>query len=136
MSKRNRPKFHCKNEAQKRAIKASYAKKAAQTNNHFQRHFRKFHSKETTGHPQYVYGENGKDYKALGITESPITNGVSNIPLIINPEPNSNKSAYILPKTNLINKGVRNEKLKGWKISNADKQTVQKVIDDNENPRK
>ena len=31
----------------------------------FQRHFRKFHNKETTGHPQYVYDETGKEVSRL-----------------------------------------------------------------------
>lgn len=31
MAKKNKPKFHCKNEAQKRAIRANYARKAAAT---------------------------------------------------------------------------------------------------------
>lgn len=100
--------------------------------NRFQRHFRKFHSKETTGHPQYVYDETGREYKVIGITESPQTNGILNIKLMRNPEPNSTKPAHIRPEPSKINKGVRNEKLKGWKFADVDKKKVQAVIDKHE----
>ena len=98
----------------------------------FQRHFRKFHNKETTGHPQYVYDETGKEYKVIGITESSQTNGILNIRLKCNPEPNSTKAAHIRPSPSKINKGVRSTKLKGWKFSNEDKKKVQAVIDKHE----
>ena len=35
MSKKKKPHFHCKTEAQKKAIKRSYAKKAEQKRNYF-----------------------------------------------------------------------------------------------------
>ena len=101
-------------------------------NDRFQRHFRKFHNKETTGHPQYVYDETGKEYKVLGITSSPKTNGVLNIRLKVNPEPKNSNAAYVLPTTSKINKGVRNTKLKGWRFSSSDKKVVQDVIDKGE----
>ena len=78
----------------------------------FQRHFRKFHDKKTTGHPQYVFDENGNRYKVLGITSSPETNGVLNVQLKVNPEPGNTNPAYIRPKPTEINKGTKNEKLK------------------------
>ena len=107
-------------------------------NKRFQRHFRKFHGKETTGHPSYVFDEDGKVYKVIGITKSPITNGVLNIRLVKNPEPNNPKPAYIHPQPTEVNKGIRNERLNGWKLTEADKKTVQAVIDSQKkkNPRK
>lgn len=102
----------------------------------FQRHFRKFHSKETTGHPSYVYDEKGNVYKVLGITSASKTNEVLNIKLEKNPEPNNTDSAYIQPKSKDIPKGTKNKKLKGWKFSDKDKQTVQKIIDNNEEKKK
>ena len=98
-------------------------------NNRFQRHFRKFHSKETTGHPSYVFDEQGKVYKVIGITSSSKTNNVLNIALTKNPEPNNNKQSYINPKVKEIKKGTKNIKLKGWKFSNEDKKKVQIIID-------
>ncbi len=95
----------------------------------FQPHFRKFHDKTTTSHPQYVYDENGREYKILGITSSPKTNGILNVQLERNPEPNNRKAAYVRPVPAKVNKGVRNDKLKGWKFSENDKKKVRTIID-------
>lgn len=107
-------------------------------NKRFQRHFRKFHGKQTTGHPTYVVGNNGKVYKVIGITEGSSTNGVANIPLDKNPEPNSKKPAYIRPTLIEVPNGTKGIKLKGWKFSGSDKPKVQAVIDGkgNKKPRK
>ena len=104
-------------------------KKQQKKEEHFQRHFRKFHSSKTTGHPSYVYGEEGKDYKIIGLTSSPETNEEKNIKLDKNPEPGNSEQAYIRPKSMKINKGVKNEKLKGWSFTGNDKKKVQAVID-------
>jgi hypothetical protein len=101
----------------------------ANGNGHYQRHFRRFHSIKTTGHPTYVYGEKGKDYEIVQITHSEKTKGKDNIPLDNNPEPKSTKKAYLRPNSTTIRKGVKNEKLKGWKFSDSDKKKVQAVID-------
>lgn len=104
----------------------------------FQTHFRKFHHAKVTGHPQYVYGEEGKYYKILGITKSSVTNGVKNIELSCNPEPGNKEKAYIRPKPDKIDKGVKNKRLNGWKFSEQDKKIVQSVIEkkSNKKPRK
>lgn len=99
-------------------------------NKNFQRHFRKFRFAKFTGHPQYVYDDDGNEYKVIGITESPVTNGVDNIPLDVNPEPGRTDKSYIRPKADKVNKGVRSVKLKGWHFAASDKPKVQKVIDD------
>lgn len=95
----------------------------------FQKHFRKFHDGKLTGHPQYVYDEDGRQYKIIGVTKSPKTDGVWNIELDCNPEPNNSAKAYIRPKPDKVNKGVKNKRLKGWKFSETDKKKVQAVID-------
>lgn len=89
----------------------------------FQSHFRKFHNAKFTGHPQYVYDEDGRVYRVVGITKSSITNGVANIELERNPE-----KAYIRPSPDKVDKGVSNIRLKGWKFSPNDKKKVDKVI--------
>lgn len=107
------------------------------TKKRFQRHFRKFHDKTTTSHPQYVYDDDGKCYKVLGITSSPETNGVINVQLKVNPEPGNTKTAYIRTKSVTVNKGVQNKKLDGWKLSEADKPVVNAIIENAEKkPRK
>ncbi len=107
-------------------------------NKRFQPHFRKFKNGKLTGHPQYIFDENGQKYLIIGITESPITNGVANIPLDKNPEPNNNSPAYIRPKTDSVEKGTRNIRLKGWKFAGSDKPKVRAVIDNKgkKKPRK
>lgn len=102
----------------------------------FQAHFRKFHDKTTTSHPQYVYDECGRQYKILGITSSPTTNGVSNIKLEKNPEPHNTDDAYVRPVPGKINKGVRNDKLKGWKFTGNDKNTVRIIIETHDKSKK
>lgn len=104
----------------------------------FQSHFRKFHDKKTTGHPQYVYDEDGRVYKVIGITSSPKTNGVDNILLECNPEPNNKETAYIRPKPDVMDKGIDNKRLIGWRFSANDKKKVREVIDssDKKKPRK
>lgn len=66
----------------------------------FQAHFRKFRNASLTGHPQYVFGEDGKEYLVIGITSKPDTNGVKNIELENNPQPgNKKKAIYDLKRT-------------------------------------
>lgn len=101
-------------------------------NKRFQPHFRKFHDKKTTSHPQYVYDDIGREYKVLGITSSPKTNGIINVKLERNPEPSNAKSAYIRTKPDKVNKGTQNERLKGWKFTENDKKKVRSIIDSHE----
>ena len=49
--------------------------------------FRKHHGKEGGGHPTYIYAQEGKKYKFIGITHASITDDTDNIPLEKNPEP-------------------------------------------------
>ena len=102
---------------------------AKQQNKRFQPHFRKFQNARFTGHPQYVYDEEGRKYKVLGITSSPKTNGVLNIRLEKNPEPDNSNTDYVRPKPDKVDKGVKNSRLKGWKFSENDKKKVRTIID-------
>ena len=96
----------------------------------FQRHFRQFHCKETTGHPSYVYDETKMEYKTITLTSHSTTNGKENIPLDKNPNPKQPKEkSYLHPDSTKIKKGTRNEKLKGWKFAESDKGKVKAVIE-------
>lgn len=108
---------------------------AKQQNKRFQPHFRKAYNGKFTGHPQYVYDEEGRKYKVLGITSSPKTNGILNIRLEKNPEPDNPKTAYVRPKPDKENKGAFGERLKGWKFSENDKKKVRTIIDTHEKKR-
>jgi len=110
-------------------MKKSKQKSNKKNTPRFQRHFRKFHSKKTTGHPAYVYDKKNGNYRFIGITTSDNTNGVKNISLDKNPEPNNKEKAYIRPKPMSLPTGTRNDKLKGWKFTDADKKKVQAIID-------
>lgn len=102
----------------------------------FQPHFRKAYNGKFTGHPQYVYDENGRQYKILGITSSPKTNGILNVKLERNPEPNNAKNAYVRPKPDKENKGAFGERLKGWSFSEKDKKKVRSIIDSHDKKKK
>lgn len=94
----------------------------------FQPHFRKFRNAKFTGHPQYVYDEDGRIYRVIGITKSSVTNGVANIELERNPEPGNSEKAYVRPSPDKVDKGVENVRLKGWKFTKGDKKKVEAVI--------
>ena len=110
--------------------------KQSEVQKRFQTHFRKFHEKVTTAHPQYVFDETGKTYRVLGITKSSQTNGVLNVKLKVNPEPNNKEQAYIRTKPQEVKKGVQSERLKGWKFSSEDKAAVKKIIENAKKPKK
>lgn len=98
----------------------------------FQPHFRKAYNGKFTGHPQYVYDEDGTRYKVIGITSAPRTNGILNIALDVNPQPKNKNKAYIRPKPDSENKGAFGERLKGWKFADSDKKKVKNVIERHE----
>ena len=95
----------------------------------FQPHFRKIRNAKFTGHPQYVYDEDGNRYKVIGITKSPETNGVKNVLLERNPEPGNSAKAYLRSKPDKEAKGAFGPKLKGWKFVDSDKKKVRNIID-------
>ncbi len=90
--------------------------------------FRPNNSKEGKGHPTYIYAQEGKEYKFIGITHAEITEGVRNIPLEENPEPGNNSQAYIRPKPQKEHRSSFGGKLKGWFFSPSDKEKVNAVI--------
>lgn len=98
-------------------------------NEHYQRHFRAFHNKEHTGHPVYIIDETTKEFIGFGITTGKYTNGVQNIPLSKNPEPNNEKEAYVRPKIMKIKKGVKNTVKRGWSFSPQDKNLIASLIE-------
>ena len=94
----------------------------------FQPHFRKFRNAKFTGHPQYVYDEDGRSYKVIGFTKSNTTNGVSNILLDSNPDPTDKSKAYLRPRPDKVDKGVKNTRLKNWRFVKSDKEKVRSII--------
>ena len=72
------------------------------------------------------------NFEPYSITSSPKTNNVINIKLERNPEPQNQKIAYVRTTPDTVNKGVKNEKLKGWSFSQKDKNKVRTIIDTHE----
>ena len=103
----------------------------------FQRHFRKIRDSKHTGHPAYVYDEEGNKYKVIGITSSPKTNGKDNIMLEVNPEPGNKKTAYAKPYPDKADKGACTARLKNWKVARQDKKKIDIIIQkDNRDSKK
>lgn len=117
-------------------MKKKKSTKTGDNKKRFQPHFRKFRNAKLTGHPQYVYDEKGRKYKIIGITSSAKTNGVENIPLNKNPEPKNTKQAYLRPKPDVVDKGVENVRLKGWKFTGKDKEKVRLIIETHNKKKK
>lgn len=54
-----------------------------------------FRYNKTNKHPAYIFAHIGHDFKFLGITHSPITEGVENIELSVNPNKKDKHKSYI-----------------------------------------
>ena len=89
--------------------------------------FRKNNSRETGGHPTYIFAQKGKKFKFIGITHANVTEGVENIPLEKNPEPGKTEQSYIRPNPDEAHKSSFGAKLKGWFFSDKDKKKVEAV---------
>ena len=89
--------------------------------------FRKNNSKQLKGHPVYIYAKEGNNYKFIGITHAEITQGVKNIKLDKNPNPNDKRSAYAKPKPQKEKTSKFSKKLEGWKLSGKDKTKLSKI---------
>lgn len=75
-------------------------------------------------HPAYIYEKVGNRYKYIGLTHSPTTQGVRNIKLEKNPNPNDNRDSYARPKSET---GATHEWKKPeatWKLSKQDKEKL------------
>lgn len=82
------------------------------------------------GHPTYVYAKIGDDYKYIGITHSPITKGVRNIKLEVNPDPKDKSSSYVRPKPEKADRSKFGKRLDKWRFSDKDKAKIKTLIDD------
>lgn len=54
-----------------------------------------FRFNRKTNHNTYIFGDDGKNYKALGITHKDKTFGKNNMPLANNPQKGKSEKAYI-----------------------------------------
>lgn len=86
--------------------------------------FRRNNSKKGRGHPTYIYAKENGEYRYIGISHSPITQGLKNIKLDKNPEPKNKTTAYIRPKSQKDKVSNFGKKLPKWKFADSDKQKV------------
>ena len=90
-----------------------------------------FRKNKRIKHPTYVVGESDKDYEYLGLTHSETYDGVKNVRLDKNPNPEDSKEAYIRPILEKDHPKNFGRSLKGWKFSKSDKKKVDEIIDKN-----
>lgn len=78
-------------------------------------------------HPAYIYAKIGNEFKYIGITHAEITQGIRNIRLDKNPNPEDKKTAYARPKAEKAKINEFRQKEKGWKLFKKDKQKIEKI---------
>ena len=86
-----------------------------------------FRKEKETGHPAYIYAKIGNKFKYIGITHSKITDGVENIKLDKNPNPNDIKESYIRPYSQQKSVNKFKKVLIGWFLSKSDKKKIDKL---------
>ncbi len=89
--------------------------------------FRRNNNKKGRGHPAYIYAKIGDEFKFIGITHAEITDNMKNIPLDANPNPNDPSKSYALPRSEKAHKASFGAKLKGWKLSDRDKEKIKHI---------
>jgi len=73
-----------------------------------------------TGHPAIIYEIRGKQYKFISVTHASITNGIRNVKLSFNPNPNDKTPTYFRPYPQMQHKDNFGERYPNWKISPSD----------------
>lgn len=86
-----------------------------------------FRTNKKNGHPSYIYKKVNGRYQYIGLTHSEITDGVKNIKLEKNPNPNDKKTTYMRPKSSSSKTKNFKQKKVGWKLSPSDKKTAEKI---------
>ena len=89
--------------------------------------FRKHNSKKGGGHPAYIYRKEGDKYIYIGLTHSPISQGVKNVKLNVNPNPDDSKDQYAKPKPDKDKKSTFGKREKGWKFDFSDEEIIEKI---------
>lgn len=90
--------------------------------------FRQNNSSKSKGHPTYVYGESGTEYKYLGITHSAKSGHKKNYELLKNPNPKDPRKAYVRKQAQKDKKSFFGRLLKGWRFSEKDYENTKKYM--------
>lgn len=137
----SKPTFRCKNEAQKQAIRASYARRNAnkpkkedinyynQDGRHFRGH-RDYVNGSVVYHPNYIVGEKDDYYASFGITnEKKYDKKHNNILLKVNPKNGDSGDVYIHKDLTIDKKQKYTSIYYGYTISEEDEQYLNKRIE-------
>lgn len=99
MKKIKQPRFHCKTEKQKKAIRRSYAIKNSKKAVHISAPYPHFRYYRKSGHPALIIGEtknnNVEEYRFRKVMHSERENGRKNEMLYPNPNPKDKEPMYI-----------------------------------------
>lgn len=101
-------------------------KKKPNKKNKFRPQFRRGR-KVNAGHPVYVFEKKDDKFHYIGITHSPVTQGVRNVELERNPNPRDNRKSYIRTKTE-ITSGKLQTTYRDWAFTEKDKNKVKNII--------
>ncbi len=83
---------------------------------------------KATGHPAYIFAQEGNDFKFLGITHSPMTEGNANIELSVNPNRSDKRKAYVIKKSKRDRTNKFGAKSKTMKIAKKDKSKIRDFL--------
>ena len=90
--------------------------------------FRHNNSPKSKGHPTYVYGESGNEYKYLGITHSSKSGHKKNYELLNNPNPNDTRKAYVRKQAQKDKKHFFGKLLQSGSFSEKDSKNIKKYM--------
>ena len=105
------------------------SKKKPNKKNKFRPQFRRGR-KVNAGHPVYVYDKKEGKYLYIGLTHSAITQGMRNIELERNPNPNDDRKAYARPKTETTSEKLQT-RYTNWNFTEKDKKKIKGIIKNN-----
>ena len=105
------------------------SKKKSKQKNKFRPQFRRGR-KVNAGHPVYVYDKKEGKYMYIGLTHSAITQGVRNIELERNPNPNDERKSYARPKTETTSEKLQT-RYTNWNFTEKDKKKIKGIIKNN-----
>jgi len=81
-----------------------------------------------TGHPAVIYEIRGKQYKYLSLTHASETNGIRNVKLTFNPNPEDKSITYFRPIPQMEHKGHFGKRFEDWCIKPSDQRKMRPYL--------
>lgn len=90
-----------------------------------------------TRHPSYMYAYDEKQnkYVYIGLTHSPITDGMHNI-LVVNPNPKDKEKAYFRPMAKVEQEKMFSKYVYPWKNPKTNEEIAQKIVNQSNKKRR